>query len=97
MQALAASSCRSTSYPNTLTDPAVLLTSEVTTPISVVLPAPLGPRRAKKSPCSTSRSTPRRACTPFLYVLTRPRTDSAFIGRGSLTFLRRELHILAVE
>ena len=37
---------------------AVLLTSEVMMPIRVVLPAPLGPSSAKKSPCSTSRSTP---------------------------------------
>src|SRR5688500_20266957 len=30
--------------------------------ISVVLPAPLGPSKAKNSPCSTSRSTPAKAC-----------------------------------
>ena len=66
MQALAASSSRSRSWPNTLTVPADLFTSEVRMPISVVLPAPLGPSKAKKSPCSTSRSTPLSACTPFL-------------------------------
>src|SRR5689334_22204342 len=31
--------------------------------ISVVLPAPFGPRRPKNSPCSTARSTPASACT----------------------------------
>ena len=29
---------------------------------SVVLPAPLGPRTARRSPCATSRSTSRTAC-----------------------------------
>ena len=33
--------------------PEVLLTRDVTMPIAVVLPAPLGPSRAKKSPSST--------------------------------------------
>ena len=31
---------------------------------SVVLPAPFGPRIARRSPCATSRSTSRTACTP---------------------------------
>ena len=66
MQALAASSSVSMLCPNTRATPAVLLTSEVMMPMSVVLPAPLGPSSAKKSPRSTSRSTPRSACTPFL-------------------------------
>src|SRR5579859_4266648 len=51
-------------------------------PMSVVLPAPFGPSNAKKSPCSTSRSTPFSAWTPFLYVLVRLRTESAFIRVG---------------
>jgi len=46
--------------------PLLLLTSEVMMPMSVVLPAPLGPSSAKKSPRSTSRSMPRSACTPLL-------------------------------
>src|ERR1700737_5018000 len=79
MQALAASRSRSMSCPKTLACPLLLLTSDVTMPISVVLPAPLGPRSAKKSPCSTSRSTPFRAWTPFLYVLVRSRTERALI------------------
>ena len=36
------------SWPNTLTVPAVLLTSEVTMPISVVLPAPFGPEQGEE-------------------------------------------------
>ena len=35
-------------------------TSEQIMPIVVDLPAPLGPNRAKKSPCSTSRLMPLR-------------------------------------
>ena len=38
------------SWPKTSTTPLVLLTSEVTMPMAVVLPAPLGPSSAKKSP-----------------------------------------------
>ena len=38
------------SWPNTSTVPPVLLTSDVTMPIAVVLPAPFGPSSAKKSP-----------------------------------------------
>ena len=45
----------------TLTVPADLLTSDVRMPMSVVFPAPFGPSSAKKSSCSTSRSTPRSA------------------------------------
>src|SRR5579863_7601903 len=66
-----------------LAAPALLLTREVTIPIKVVLPAPLGPSSAKKSPCSTSRSTPRSACTPFLYVLVRAWVDNASMSGGS--------------
>ena len=38
------------SWPNTSTMPLVLLTSDVTIPMMVVLPAPFGPSSAKKSP-----------------------------------------------
>jgi hypothetical protein len=55
--------CRST--PHTRTSPALGLTSELTTPISVDLPAPLGPSRAKKSPSATRSDTPLRASTPL--------------------------------
>ena len=41
------------------------LTSELTTPIRVDLPAPFGPSRAKKSPGATSSETPLRAITPL--------------------------------
>jgi len=61
---MAPSRSRSMSTPNTPTWPLLLLTSELTTPISVDLPAPLGPSRAKKSPGSTCSDTPLRACTP---------------------------------
>ena len=50
---IAAERCGATSMPNTSTLPELALTSELTTPISVDLPAPLGPSRAKKSPGST--------------------------------------------
>ncbi len=66
MQDFAIASSRSMSWPNTSTLPLVLLTSEVTMPIAVVLPAPFGPSSAKKSPSSTVRSMPFKACTPFL-------------------------------
>ena len=39
-------------------------TSELSIPMRVDLPAPLGPRSAKKSPSATSRLTPFRACGP---------------------------------
>ena len=66
MQDLASSSSRSMSWPNTSTLPLVLVTSDVTIPMMVVLPAPFGPSRAKKSPSSTSRSMPLSALMPFL-------------------------------
>ena len=52
------------SCPKTLAVPDVLVTSEETMPIAVVLPAPFGPSSAKKSPCATSRSIPFSAWTP---------------------------------
>ena len=53
------------SMPNTETVPELALTSELTTPIRVDLPAPFGPSRAKKSPGATSSETPLRAITPL--------------------------------
>jgi hypothetical protein len=41
----------SMSIPYILISPLVFLISDVIIPIVVDLPAPLGPRRAKKSPC----------------------------------------------
>jgi hypothetical protein len=43
--------------------------------ISVVLPVPLGPGRAKISPRRMSRSTPLRAWKPEAYVLVRERME----------------------
>ena len=51
------------SVPKMLTEPAVRFTSELTIPIRVDLPAPLGPSRAKKSPGITSSETPLSAST----------------------------------
>ena len=48
-----------------VTSPPVLLTSELTMPMVVDLPAPLGPSSAKKSPRSTVRSMPLSASTPL--------------------------------
>ena len=53
------------SMPNTDTEPELGLTSELTTPIKVDLPAPFGPSRAKKSPGATSSETPFSAFTPL--------------------------------
>ena len=49
-------------------------------PISVVLPAPLGPSSAKKSPCSTSRSTPAQGL------------DAVLVGLGEGTESNRAEH-----
>ena len=52
-----------TSTPATSARPAVGVISEVSMPIVVDLPAPLGPISPKHSPGRTSRSTPSTACT----------------------------------
>src|SRR6516165_2430075 len=44
---------------------------------SVVLPAPLGPMMARRSPGSTDRLTSRSAFTPAKFLLTRSRLSSA--------------------
>ena len=49
--------------PSTSTVPAVGLERPSIMSMVVVLPAPLGPRKATISPCSISRSMPRTACT----------------------------------
>ena len=63
------------SWPATVTVPVVAVTMPQTMLISVVLPAPLGPSRAKISPLWISRSTFRRACRPEAYVLVRSRIE----------------------
>src|SRR5689334_23737254 len=50
--------------------------------ISVVFPAPLGPRRPKNSPCRTSKSMPASACTlPNAFLSCRISTAAAISGR----------------
>ena len=51
--------------PNARASPEVGFTSEERMPISVDLPAPLGPSSAKKSPGSTRSDTPFSASTPL--------------------------------
>ena len=55
--------CATASIPSTSTVPASGRSSPTTREMSVVLPAPFGPRNATISPGATSRSTPRRAST----------------------------------
>ena len=57
------------SCPSTVTVPAVGLTMPQITLISVVLPAPLGPSKAKISPRRMSRSTLLSASKPEAKVL----------------------------
>src|SRR5437588_5883951 len=52
---------RTTSWPATVAEPEVGLTSVHSMLIVVVLPAPLGPRKPNTSPGATSNSTPRTA------------------------------------
>ncbi len=56
-----ASACVTTSSPSTHARPADGASSVVRILMSVVLPAPFGPRRPNSSPGRTSRSTSRRA------------------------------------
>ena len=60
----AARASRTWSCPSTVTVPELALTMPQTMLISVVLPAPLGPSRAKISPRRMSRSMPLRAWKP---------------------------------
>src|SRR5712692_6164803 len=53
-----------TSWPSSSTVPDVARKSPAMTLNSVVLPAPFGPRIARRSACATSRSTSRTACRP---------------------------------
>src|SRR3989442_2337742 len=69
----AAGSCE-TSMPATCASPEVGRSSVQRMLIVVVLPAPLGPRKPKTSPCSTARSIPRTA-SMSPYVFTRPLTS----------------------
>src|SRR5712692_742230 len=53
-----------TSWPSSSTVPDVAVKSPAITLKRVVLPAPFGPRIARRSACNTSRSTSRTACRP---------------------------------
>ena len=64
-----------TSWPRISAVPEVGLSSVVRIFMVVLLPAPLGPRKPKTSPASTSKVTPSTALIPPLYTLTRSRTD----------------------
>src|SRR3954469_25233677 len=55
--------------PNTSTSPAVTRIRLHTALMSVVLPAPLGPRSPKKAPAGTARSKFSRASRPLSYRL----------------------------
>ena len=52
---LAKSGCFKISFPKIFTLPEVMLTNDEIMPITVDLPAPFGPRNAKKSPFSTDK------------------------------------------
>src|ERR1700684_604464 len=60
------------SWPSAVTVPPLAVTMPQMMLISVVLPAPLGPSRAKISPLSISRFTGFKASTPKAYDLTTP-------------------------
>src|SRR5260221_13003762 len=63
------------SCPAAVTVPVVGVTMPHTMLMSVVLPAPFGPRSAKISPFTMSRSTFFSACRPEAYVLVRLEID----------------------
>src|SRR6266568_7802803 len=76
---------RTTSCPAIRTVPEVRPSVVVRIEIVVVFPAPLGPRRAKNWPCSTTKLTPSTAFElPFRYRFTRSRTSIA----GAISFDR---------
>src|ERR1039458_5625139 len=67
---------RAMSWPSTRTCPEVIETMPQMTPISVVLPAPLGPRSAKISPFAISKLTASIAVRPDLYLLVTAETET---------------------
>src|SRR5579871_2347539 len=64
------------SWPSASTFPLVAFTIPQMTPMSVVFPAPFGPRSAKISPRRISRLTFLSASKPEAYVLQRPATET---------------------
>src|SRR4051812_25778054 len=86
-----------TSSPSNSIVPEVAGMSPEMTLKSVVLPAPFGPRMARRSPCATSRSTSRTACRPpnRRPIPRRRRIGSACSGTAaSVTRLRGDLRML---
>src|SRR5262249_21685558 len=71
-----ASRSRITSCPATSAEPAVGTARVHSILIVVDFPAPFGPRSPNTSPCLTSKSTPRTACTSP-YRFSSPRTTMA--------------------
>src|SRR3954452_2154272 len=91
LTARAASGCLATSNPASRALPPVGLTVLVSMPITVDLPAPLGPSRPNTSPAATSKSIPFTASTPPRYVFSRPLTSIA--GTSTTTScVRRPSH-----
>src|SRR5215475_9803977 len=72
---------RTTSRPRTRARPEVARDRPQTIEIQVVLPAPLGPRSAKISPCSIDSVTPPSAST-LGYRLTSASVSTAGVGMG---------------
>src|SRR4051812_47656664 len=92
---------RVTSTPNSSTDPVVGGNSPEIRLNSVVLPAPLGPRMARRSPEATSSSTPRTAWTPPKRRPTPSKrrigaARSADVAGAATALLRREVDLLGV-
>src|SRR5579884_1744169 len=76
----AAIASRTTSWPNTVAVPEVARVRPHTIEIQVVLPAPLGPSRAKISPSSIRKVTPFKAST-LGYRLTSATVSTADTAR----------------
>src|SRR6266702_5585035 len=80
------------SYPQMRIRPDVGARVVVRIEMVVVLPAPLGPSRAKNSPASTRRLMPSTALTfAFRYRLTRSSTSTAGASADHMLLLQRPL------
>src|SRR3990172_228201 len=78
------------SWPSTSTRPDDAVTIPHTMLISVVLPAPFGPSRAKISPSRMSRSMRFSASPPVAYFLVRPEMDTIARTGGFYRLSRRQ-------
>src|SRR5919108_5782023 len=92
-----------TSRPNSSMRPAVTGKAPATRLNSVVLPAPLGPMRARRSPGRTASSTPSTARSPPNAFETRARRSASGSLRGAslavfawriVAAVERALHVL---